>query len=75
MRTLTQTEREEICKKLVKNGVPVRFQEDGQTVDIVTGEKNSKGCNIMYQRVYWNFTRETAKEVATLTGTKPVFSE
>ncbi len=56
-------------------GIPVRFIHDGCAVNIITGDRNSKGCNVMYQKVYWNFPKEVAKEIALLTGTKPVFDK
>ncbi len=53
--------------------VPVRFQFRGKTIDVETGETNSKGCNIIYQRFYWILNKPTAKLIAGLTGTKAVF--
>ena len=73
---MTKLTQEQIdALRLVPNGTPVRFQENGQTCNISTGEKLPKGVNVMYQQVYWRFTRETALEIAKLTGTKAVFSE
>ena len=62
-------------KETVKNGVPVRFLVGGAAIDIITGETFKKGMNVMYQPVYWNFTKETAKKVAEMLGAKAVFSE
>ena len=75
MKPLTTAEIALFRSKLVKNGVPVRFQENGQTCNLETGEKQPKGINVIHQLVYWNFTKEDAKTIAELTGTKPVFSE
>jgi Flp pilus assembly protein TadG len=75
MKPLTQEQIDQIRPKLIKDGIPVRFQENGQTCNIETGAKQPKGINVMYQLVYWNFTKEVAKEIAKLTGTKLIFSE
>ena len=77
MTALTQEQIDVIKPKLVRSSeaTPVRFQENGQTCNIETGAKQPKGINVIHQLVYWNFTKEVAKEVALLTGTKPVFSE
>jgi hypothetical protein len=72
---LTKEQQKRIKPLLIPNGVPVRFQEDGQTCDIVTGQKQKKGITVIYQLVYWHFTKELAKEIAKLTGTKAVFDE
>jgi hypothetical protein len=48
---------------------------DGQAVKLETGELASKGSNVMYHPVYWNFTRTTAKKIAEWTRTKVVFSQ
>lgn len=75
MRALTAEEISAIKPKLVRNGVPVRFMHEGCACNIETGAKQPKGINVIYQWHWWNFTREVAKEVAQLTGTKPIFSE
>lgn len=77
MTPLTQEQIDVIKPKLVKSseGIPVRFQENGQTCNVETGKKQTKGINVIHQLVYWNFTKEVALEVAKLTGTKAVFSE
>lgn len=54
---------------------PCRFLKDGQAVDLLTGHLCSKGSNVMYHPIYWNMTTETAKQVASWTETKVVFSE
>ena len=58
-----------------RKGTPCRFLMDGRAVKLETGELASKGSNVMYHPVYWNFTRDTAKKVAEWTKTKVVFSE
>lgn len=60
---------------MVKNGHPVRFMHEGCSVNIETGIKCARGCNVIHQLVYWNFTKETAKKIATLTETKTVFDK
>lgn len=54
---------------------PVRFQFQGQTVILETGDLQGKGINVMYQHVYWNFTRETARKIAAAMQLNPVFSQ
>ncbi len=57
-------------------GVPVRFQIGGQTIcNLATGELQPKGINVLYQQVYWGFTKQTALMIAGWLGAKPVFSE
>ena len=75
MKPLTQAQIDAIKPRLVRDGIPVRFQEHGQTCNIETGQKQAKGINVIHQLVYWNFTKEVAREIAGLTGTKPIFSE
>jgi hypothetical protein len=77
MTSLTQEQIDKIKPRLVpfKDGVPVRFFFNGQTCNIETGAKQRKGINVIHQFIYWNFTKEVAKEIAEMTGTKPVFSE
>ncbi len=58
-----------------RDATPVRFLKDGQAVKLETGEMASKGSNVMYHPVYWNFTRVTAKKIAEWTKTKVVFSQ
>lgn len=72
---LTPDQVKEVKAEMVKNGVPVRFMKNGASLNIVTGETTSKGANIMYQVVYWNFTRETAKKIAGWLGVRTEFSE
>jgi hypothetical protein len=54
--------------QMVSRGAPVRFLYKGQCLDIVTGELQKKGINVIFQRVYWNFTAATAREVAKTLG-------
>ena len=74
---LTQEQFDEMQKMLVPTaeGVPVRFLKDGQALNIVTGKRASKGSNVIYHPVYWNFTRETARLIADQIGARAVFSE
>jgi len=61
--------------RLVKNGVPCRFLFQGQAVNLSTGHLCSKGSNVIYHPVYWNFDRLTAKMLATELGLKVMFSD
>jgi hypothetical protein len=58
-----------------RDATPCRFLMDGRAVKLETGELASKGSNVMYHPVYWNFTRVTAKKIAEWTKTKVVFSQ
>lgn len=72
---LTKSQIDEVAGELVQNGVPVRFMHNGCSLNISTGETTSKGCNVMYQQVYWKFTKETSKKIAKWLKVKAVFSE
>lgn len=76
MTILTQEQTDLIKSRMVPmgEGVPVRFLEDGCAVSISTGQKCRKGSNVIHHPVYWTFTKELAKEIAAMTGTKPVWS-
>ena len=75
MPKLTKSQIEEIKSEMVEHGVPVRFMYNGCSLIITTGETTSRGCNIMNQQVYWNFTKETSKKIAKWLKVKAVFSE
>lgn len=78
MKTLQDLTEERLTSyraRLVKDGVPCRFLFSGQAVDISNGHLCSKGSNVIYHPVYWNFDRATAKELATELGLKVVFSD
>jgi hypothetical protein len=75
MPKLSKSQIDEVKAEQVPNGVPVRFMHNGCSLIITTGETTSKGCNVMYQQVYWNFTKETSKKIAKWLGVKAVFSE
>lgn len=72
---LTDQQIGELRDELVPDGVPVRFQIDGQTVNIFTGERQPKGINVIHQLHYWHFTRPTAEKIAQWLGAKAIFSE
>lgn len=76
-RVLTDAEIEEITKEMVPftEGVPVRFMHEGRNFNVTTGHLQKKGINVIHQTFYWRFTRETAKKIAELTGTKADFSK
>lgn len=75
MTKLTKEQLSEVKSELVKIGVPVRFVKNGQCLDIETGELSKKGTNIINQKVYWNFNRETSIKIAKYLKSKYVFSE
>ena len=75
MPKLTMRQIEEVKQEQVPNGVPVRFMHNGCSLIVTTGETTSKGCNVMYQQVYWSFSKETSKKIAKWLGVKAVFSE
>ena len=54
--------------QMIKDGTPVRFLYRGHCLDITTGVLQHKGINVIYQRHYWNFAAETAKEIAKSLG-------
>lgn len=72
---LTEEQIKEVQNEQVQDGVPVRFQINGQTLNIVTGDLQARGINVMYQIVYWNFTKETSQKIANWLGAKAIFSE
>jgi len=72
---LSEERIEHYRNQLVKDGIPVRFLYKGQSLYITTGDLCSKGCNVMYQKVYWSFTRETALTIATELSVTPIFSK
>jgi hypothetical protein len=72
---LTDEQVDKYVAQMVKNGVPVRFLYNGQALSIQSGELAPKGSNVMYHPVYWNFTRETAKEIAEDLGVRAVFDK
>jgi hypothetical protein len=75
MPKLTYEQINEVTKELVDDGVPVRFMHNGCSLVITTGETTSRGCNVIHQQVYWNFTKETSKKIAKWLKVKAVFSE
>lgn len=85
MPKLTSEQIEEIKKEMVKwrycpeptsaDPCPVRFLIGGQCLNIETGNLQQKGINVIYQQVYWNFTKETSKKIAKWLGAKPVFDQ
>lgn len=72
---LTAEQIAEVKKEMIKTGHPVRFLFNGQALDITTGDLASKGSNVMYHPVYWNFTKETSKKIAQWLNVKPAFDE
>ena len=75
MRTLTEDQKIEIKKELIKNGVPVRFLFNGQALNLDDGSLYAKNTNIIHHPVYWNFNKETSKKIANWLGVKAVFSK
>ncbi|MGO9014668.1 MAG: hypothetical protein ACLQF0_06775 [Dissulfurispiraceae bacterium] len=72
---LTNDQMEEVKKEMVSNGIPVRFLHQGCCLDIITGHLQKKGINIIHQRHYWTFTRETSLKIAKWLGVAAEFSE
>lgn len=70
---LTETQVAYFRAALIKSGVPVRFLYDGGALNIETGHVQPRGINVIYQRVYWNFTRQTAREIAKTLNVRAVF--
>lgn len=60
---LTAAQCAEVRAELVKQGAPVRFMVNGRALNIITGELQPRGINVIYQVCYWNFARDTACEV------------
>ena len=61
---------EEQLKKLrlvkkEKNTTPFRILANGQSVNICTGGLSSKGSNIMYHPVYWDYPLNFIKQVVS----------
>lgn len=72
---LTDEQLTEVEDEMVSNGIPCRFQINGQTLDIETRELQPKGINVIRQIHYWGFTRETANKIANWLNCKVVFSK
>ena len=73
---LSKDQIEEVRGEMVKSGgVPVRFMDGGQSMDIITGQKTGKGANVMHQLVYWNFPKETSKKIAKWLGVQAKFDK
>ena len=50
---------------------PVRFQHNGQTIFLLSGNLQPKGINV----IHWNFARATAEKIAAALNVKAIFSE
>lgn len=72
---LTPEQIAEIRAEMVPQGIPVRFQQAGRTLDISTGHLQPKGINVIHQIHYWKFTKETSLKIAQWLGAKAVFAE
>jgi hypothetical protein len=72
---LTPEQFSEIKNEMVKDGHPVRFLYNGQALNITTGDLASKGSNVIYHPMYWNFSKATAKKIAKWLNVKPVFDQ
>jgi hypothetical protein len=71
---LTREQIDEVKGELVSKGVPVRFLRGGRALQIETGQEASKGSNVMYHPVYWNFSKETSKKIGDWLGARVVFA-
>lgn len=75
IKQLTEEQKTEAKSELILQGDPVRFMYDGSPVNITTGKVDPKSKNIIHQRVYWNFSKKTARKIAKWMGVKPVWDE
>lgn len=75
MPALNEEQVQEARSEMIRDGVPVRFLLDGRNLDIITGDLQPKGTNVIHQIVYWNFSRETSKKIAAWLGCTVIFSE
>jgi hypothetical protein len=65
---LSREQVQQFESRMVQHGTPARFLYRGHCLDIVTGDLQDKGINIIYQRHYWNFTSDTAREIEKALG-------
>lgn len=72
---LTKKQVQEVKAEMAPRGVPVRFMDAGRSVNISTGERDKKRMNVIHQRVYWDFPKETSKKIAKWLGVRAVFSK
>lgn len=77
MTKLTKEQVQEVIAdtKIDNEKVPVRFLDNGQNVNISSGERLPKNTNVIYHHVYWNFSKDTANKISKYLNVKPVFSE
>ena len=70
MPKLNKEQIEEIKKELVsmEEAETVRFLYHGQNLNIITGDLQPKGLNILYQIVYWHFKKETIEKILKYLG-------
>lgn len=57
----------------IDDGIPVVFLANGQPVDIVTGQLQSRDTPLAEQICYFNFNMDAAVFIARATNTIPVF--
>lgn len=74
VRALDEGELAHFRSMQIQHGVPVRFLHRGAATDIVSGQLQDKALPAHLQIHYWNFSKETAQEIALITGTTPVFA-
>ena len=72
---LTDALKMHYIKQQVKKGTPCRFMYKGRNLNISTGLLAKNGINVMYQLVYWHFTKATARDIAKHLKCKVIFSE
>jgi len=61
---LTEKQWQEVRREMISNGVPVRFSYKLQNLNINTGELLPIKTKPAEQKVYWNFSKETAEKIA-----------
>ena len=75
MGKLTEEQIKECREESITDGTPVRYLVGGRNLDVVSGELQARGTNVIYHEVYWNMSKETAVKVAKWTNSKPIWSE
>jgi len=47
---------------------PVRFLFKGQSLNIETGDLTPRNINVLYQTIYWNFSKDIVKKIPSFLG-------
>lgn len=70
---LTEAMLDIVRAEQTEDGTPVRFEVNGQAVDIVTGQRQPPETPDAARICYFNFSKATAVLIAKETNTHPVF--